>query len=205
MYTHTKRSLWITRWGATEAELQQKLPGDDLVLAAREQLTYAVTITTPGGAVWPWLVQIGQGRGGWYSYEWIENVLGAGIHNVDRIHPEWQNLKVGDTVRMYREGGGSPPYEVAALETERALILGQRLVDKAPAWGESWAFVLQKIDERSTRLIISERFSSSLPTALQVMNYLLTPGYFLMCRKMLLGIKQRAERTFPAQQQSRKK
>ena len=197
MSTHTERSLLITRWGATAAELRQKLPGDDLVPDAREQLTYAVTITTPVAAVWPWLVQIGQGRGGWYSYEWIENVLGAGIHNVDRIHPEWQNLKVGDMVRMYREGGGPPPYEVAALEPERALILGHRLVDKATAWGESWAFVLQKIDEGSTRLIMRERFSSSLPTALQVMNYILTPGYFIMCRKMLLGIKHRAERTFP--------
>ncbi len=161
MSTHTERSRWITRWGATEAELQQKLPGDDLVLDARERLTYAVTIKTPEAAVWPWLVQIGQGRGGWYSYEWIEHVLGAGIHNVDRIHPEWQNLKVGDTVRMYREGAGPPPYEVAALEPERALILGHRLLDKAPAWGESWAFVLQQIDERSTRLIIRERFLSS--------------------------------------------
>ena len=199
MSTDTKRSLWITRWGATEAELQQKLPGDDLVPEVCEQLTYAVTINTPQAAIWPWLVQIGQGRGGWYSFEWIENVLGADIHNVDRIHPEWQNLKVGDTVRMYREGAGPPPYEVAALEPERALILGHRLSDKAPIWGESWAFVLQQIDERSTRLIIRERFSSSLPTALQVMNYILTPGYFIMCRKMLLGIKQRAERTFPAE------
>jgi hypothetical protein len=108
-------------------------------------------------------------------------------------------------VRMYREGAGPPPYEVAALEPERMLILGHRLVDKAPAWGESWAFVLQKIDKRSTRLIIRERFSSSLPTALQVMNYILTPSYFIMCRKMLLGIKQRAERTIPAEEQSRKK
>src|SRR5215469_16427153 len=199
MSTHTERSRWITRWGATEVELQQKLPGDDLVPDARKRLTYAVTINTPEAAVWPWLVQIGQGRGGWYSYERIENMLGAGIHNVDHIHPEWQNLKVGDTVRMYREGGGPPPYEVAALEPEQALILGHRLVDKAPAWGESWAFVLQKIDEHSTRLIIRERFSSSLPVALQVMNYVLTPGYFIMCRKMLLGIKQRAERTFPSE------
>jgi hypothetical protein len=205
MSTHPERSLWITRWGTTATELKQKLPGDDLVPDAREPLTYAVTINTPGAAVWPWLVQIGQGPGGWYSYEWIENMLGAGSYNVDRIHPEWQNLKVGDLVRMYSEGGGPPPYEVAALEPERALLLGHRLVDKAPAWGESWAFVLQKIDERSTRLIIREKFSSSLPTALQVMNYILKPGYFIMCRKMLLGIKQRAERTFPAEQQSRKK
>jgi len=89
---------------------------------------------------------------------------------------------------------------VAALEPERALLLGHRLLDKATSWSESWAFVLQQIDERSTRLIIRERFSSSLPTALQVMNYLLTPGYFIMCRKMLLGVKQRAERTFLAEQ-----
>jgi hypothetical protein len=205
MSTHTERSRWITRWGTTEAERQKKLPGDDLVPDVREQLTYAVTIKTPEAAIWPWLVQLGQGRGGWYSYAWIENVLGAGIHNVDRIHPEWQHLQVGDTVRMYREGGGPPPYEVVALEPERALLLGHRLGAKAPVWGESWAFVLQRIDERSTRLMSRERFSASLPPALQVLNYFLTPGYFLMCRKMLLGIKQRAERTFPAEQQARKK
>jgi hypothetical protein len=122
-----------------------------------------------------------------------------------RIHPEWQNLKVGDMVRMYREGGGPPPYEIATLEPDRALILGHRLLDKASALSESWAFVLQKLDERSTRLIIRERFSSSLPTALRVMNYILTPGYFIMCRKMLLDVKQRAERTFLAEQQSWKK
>ena len=104
-------------------------------------------------------------------------------------------------VRMYRGGGGPPPYEVAALEPERALLLRHRLLAKASSWGESWAFVLQQIDEQSTRLIMRERYSSSMPTALQVMNYILTPGYFIMCRKMLLGVKQRTERTFPAEQE----
>jgi hypothetical protein len=139
---HVVVRSWITRWGTTETELQQRLPGDDLVPDVREQLTYAITINAKASAIWPWLVQIGQGRGGWYSYEWLENVLGADIHNVDRIYPEWQNLKVGDRVRMYREGSGPPPYEVAALEPERALVLGHRLGDQPTLWGESWAFVL---------------------------------------------------------------
>src|SRR6266571_6923577 len=92
---------------------------------------------------------------------------------------------------MYREGGGPPPYEVAAIEPERALILGHRLLGGNTLWGDRWAFVLQKIDERSTRLITHARWGSSLPTSLHVMNYILQPGYFIMYRKMLLGIKER--------------
>src|SRR6266571_6891877 len=101
---------------------------------------------------------------------------------------------------MYREGGGPPPYEVAAIEPERALILGHRLLGGNTLWGDRWAFVLQKIDERSTRLITHARWGSSLPTSLHVMNYILQPGYFIMYRKMLLGIKERAERTSPIEQ-----
>lgn len=183
----------LMNWGATAEELQQKLPGDDLVPDVHDQLTYAVTIDAPVAAIWPWLMQIGQGRGGWYSYEWLENAMGSDIHNADSIHPEWQNLEIGDLVRMYRKGGGPPPYQVAAIKPQRALIIGHRLLGGNELWGDSWAFVLQQIDERSTRLITRTRWGSSLPTSLHVINYILQPGYFIMYRKMLLGIKQRAE------------
>ncbi len=184
---------WMMSWGATADELQQKLPGDDLVAHPRSQTTMAITIHANVTAIWPWLAQMGQGRGGFYTYEWLENLLGCDIHNTDRIHSEWQAPKVGDLVRMYREGAGPPPYQIAAIEPEQALILGHPL-DNDANWGDSWTFALQKIDEQNTRLIMRLRTSSSLPTAMHVMNYTLEPGYFIMYRGMLLGIKERAER-----------
>lgn len=132
---------WMMRWRTTADEPQQKLPGDDLVAHPRSQTTMAITIHANVTAVWPWLVQMGQGRGGFYTYDWLENLLGCDIHNVDRIHSEWQAPKVGDLVRMYREGGGPPLYQIAAIEPEQALILGHPLDNNAD-WGDSWTFAL---------------------------------------------------------------
>jgi hypothetical protein len=187
---------WQRRWGATDDELQRTLPGDELVPNPKYQTTMALTIHAKPAVIWPWLAQIGQGRGGFYSYEWLENLMGAAIHNADRIHPEWQ-LQVGDFVRLYHEGGGPPPYQVAAIEPGQALILGHPL-DKASnsgaAWGDSWSFVLQPIDQQYTRLIMRMRTSPELPGYMHVVNNVLEPGYFIMFRGMLLGIKQLAER-----------
>jgi hypothetical protein len=189
---------WQRRWGATDDELRRTLLGDELVPNPKYQTALALTIQAKPAVIWPWLAQIGQGRGGFYSYKWIENLLGADIHNVDRIHPEWQ-LKVGDLVRMYHEGAGPPPYQVAAIEPGQALILGHPL-DKAStsgaAWGDSWSFVLQPIDQQNTRLIMRMRTSPEMPGYVHVINYVLEPGYFLMFRGMLLGIKQRAEHAY---------
>lgn len=186
---------WQRRWGATDDELQRTLPGDELVPNPKYQTTMAITIHAKPAATWPWLAQIGQGRGGFYSYEWIENLMGAAIHNADRIHPEWQ-LKVGDLVRLYHEGGGPPPYQIATIEPGQALILGHPL-DKASnsgaAWADSWSFILQPIDQQNTRLIMRMRTSPELPSYVHVINYVFEPGYFIMFRGMLLGIKQRAE------------
>lgn len=102
--------------------------------------------------------------------------------------------------KQYREGGGPSPYQVATIEPERALVIGHRLLGGSTTWAESWAFVLQKIDEQSTRLITRTKWVTSLPTSLHVMNYILQPGYFIIYRKMLLGIKERAERTLPTEQ-----
>jgi hypothetical protein len=86
-----------SRWGATDEEVRRSLPGDELVPTPRAQSTWAVTIEAPPERVWPWLVQMGQDRAGFYTYEWFENgLLRLNIHNVDRIVPEWQNITVGD-------------------------------------------------------------------------------------------------------------
>ena len=98
------------RWGATEAETLRPLPGDDLVLAPRVNATHAVTIQARSSNIWPWLAQIGQGRGGFYSYTWIERMIGADIENTDRILPEHQELKAGGTIPFFkgRWPAGSP-------------------------------------------------------------------------------------------------
>jgi hypothetical protein len=177
------------RWGATDDEVARLLPGDEIVPRPRKWSTRAITIAAPAEAVWPWLAQIGQGRGGLYSYDWLENLAGCEIHSTDRIIPELQNLQAGDVVRLGPEG--YPAYRVAAIELGRVLVL----VGEDPDMGaHSWAFVLEPIDEQTTRLIVRSR-DDYLPTLANVVIWRLItePVHFVMERKMLLGIKQRAE------------
>src|SRR5512136_565862 len=119
IYTYVIRP-WHLRWGTLDDEADRALPGDEWVPNARLCATHAVTIHAPLEQVWPWLVQIGQGRGGFYSYEFIENALGADIHNTDRILPEFQNLKMGDHVPLAQGGFGVP---VAILDAPHTLVL----------------------------------------------------------------------------------
>ncbi|HEX7974849.1 MAG TPA: hypothetical protein VF498_10600, partial [Anaerolineales bacterium] len=114
---------WHEAWGAGKTELARSLPGDDLVPQPKVNATHAITISAPASAVWPWLVQIGEGRGGFYSYTWIEKMMGANIENSERILPEYQQLKVGDIVPFYQKSG--PP--VAAIEPGRYLVIGGRI------------------------------------------------------------------------------
>lgn len=143
---------WHLRWGATDAEVHQTLPGDDFVKQPRYVSTHAVTIRAPAAAVWPWLVQMGQGRGGLYSYDWLENLVGCDIHSADRIIPELQNAEVGDTVRLVPEDSSFPlAFDVAVIEPERALVLrtpGDPDASMAAGYPDAtWAFVLSKLDE----------------------------------------------------------
>lgn len=170
---------WLLRWGATEHEAHQPLPGDDRVPHPWIESTRAVTIDAPSDAVWPWLAQIGQDRGGFYSYEWLENLAGCEMHNADRIHPEWQRRAVGDLVPLHPQAG----LKVTLFEPGRAIGL--------EGWG---AFVLEPIDEQRTRLLARSRSPRSWPA------FVLAPvgevPHFIMERKMLLGIKDRAERAW---------
>jgi hypothetical protein len=88
----------MARWGATDDELRRHLPGDDLIAGSRPTVTNVVTVDAPPEQVWPWIVQIGRGRAGFYTYTWIENLLGADIHNLDRIDPNLQALAIGDRI-----------------------------------------------------------------------------------------------------------
>ena len=168
---------WMRGWGATAAERESPLPGDELVPDPGGQSTRAVTIDAPVEEVWPWLAQLGQDRGGFYSYEWLENLAGCRMVNADRIHPEWQRREVGEKVYLHPANG----LEVTLFEPNRVLALRD--------WG---AFVVQPLGERRTRLLARNRRKRGLARA--AYSGLLELPHFLMERKMLLGIKERAER-----------
>jgi hypothetical protein len=172
-------------WGATAEEATRALPGDELLVDADIVATRAITIEAPPAAVWPWLVQIGPGRAGAYTYDWIENLFGLNMHSADRIHPEWQDLEVG---QVLRSGEDKPGMRIEILEPQRALVNRSETGD----W--VWAFVLVA-DNGSTRLISRNRISMTGAAAGQRLGMLvMEPGSLVMERKMLLGIKERAER-----------
>lgn len=198
----TASRRWHRTWGATRDEAARPLPGDELVSNADLQTTRAITIAASPDRVWPWLVQMGQGRGGLYSYEWVENLLGAQIHNLDRIDQELQQLAVGDPIRLTPEVylGRIPGqyYGVREIHPGEALVLLQEL----PSGGlSSWSFVLRPHPSGQTRLIVRARSSPPPSAAATVARaielLLLEPGYFVMERGMLRGIKARAERASP--------
>ena len=180
---------WYLRWGASPEEVNMPLPGDEQVPDPRLQSTRAISIHAPAAEVWPWLVQMGQGRGGLYSYEILENLANCDMHNADHILPEHQNLQVGDKVRLSQDEN-VPAFVVRGVEPGRAIILGG---DDPPT---TWAFVLEPIDEHSTRLIIRYRQDFE-PTLGNVIGWRVftEPIHFNMERKMLQGIKVRVEAT----------
>jgi len=175
---------WMTNWGSTAAERQMALPGDNLIPVGAGQSTKAITINAPPDIVWQWLVQIGQDRAGFYSYTWLENILGADIHNADEIHPEWQHLAVGDGAwRMlppdYLWGVGKDSVrQVLISEPGHTLVLEM--------WG---AHVIVPINEHTSRLIVR---GQAVPAGL-VTTMVVEPVVFTMERRMLLGLKARAE------------
>jgi len=177
---------WRTRWGATDAEVKKKLPGDELLPHPNWGFTHAVTIKASAAEVWPWLVQMGQGRGGFYSYEFLENLVGCDIHNADRIIPEFQSLQVGESIKLHPKA----PVPVAIVEPEHALVLHYEA-----DFSSNWMWVLGKVDERTTRLISrwSGDYGPGLKNRLSYGPCFMEPIEFNMSRKMLLGIKQRAE------------
>jgi hypothetical protein len=181
---------WYLTWGATAEEASARLPGDELLTDPDIRSTRAVTIEAPPSAVWPWLVQMGSGRGGAYTYDWIENLFGLGMRSADEILPRFQHLAVGDVLPV---GPTGPGMLVKIIEPERTLAF--RSVDGA--W--VWAFHLRP-DPAGTRLISRNRIATpdaAWPARI-VNRIVMEPGSLVMERKMLLGIKERAERARPA-------
>lgn len=179
------------QWGTTPDERVATLPGDELAPNARYRIDHAITIHAPANAVWPWIAQLGQDRGGFYSYDWLERLIGDDIHNADRIHPEWQQRQPGDFVRATQPdylGGrfGALGWSVVDVVPERALILRD--------WG---AFVVQPVNDTTSRLIVRTR-GAGQPNMVSLLAGPLTvfvfePAHFMMQRAMLQGIRDRAE------------
>jgi hypothetical protein len=178
-------------WGATGQESDGRLAGDDLIANPDVIATRAITIRASADQVWPWIAQLGQGRGGFYTYDFLENLAGCDIHSADRIHPEWQDVAVGDEVNLYPEG----PLDVAVLEPGRSLVIrGAVPMGRVPPpYDFTWAFVVQKQSEGTTRLLVRERYAYTRRWA----PLLVEPAAvvsFVMSQKMLRRIRDRAER-----------
>jgi len=182
------------RWGATDDELRMPLPGDELLQAPNLTATRAISIAAPPSAVWPWLTQLGQNRGGFYSYDWLENLVGLGIHSADAIEPELQVRSVGDEVNL----APGAALLVAALDDGRALVLsvGVNGIDGTIAEAPfqfTCAFVLPPQPDASTRLVVRERYvyltgwTGALVEPVEMVSWVMT-------ERMLRGIRDRAER-----------
>jgi hypothetical protein len=190
-------------WGATPQEASGPLPGDELVPAPRLQSTRAVTIAAPPAVVWPWLLQLGSGRGGMYSYDFLENAVGLKMHSADRILTEFQQLAVGDAIPL-APGFGIP---VRRLEDGAVLALGGAMDPRTgqPAPEDTtgtrlamgWTLVLQPLGASSTRLLSRTRYDYSPMILGLPLRVVLEPVQFLMERRMLLGIRARVERRRP--------
>jgi hypothetical protein len=183
---HRYLRAWVLTWGATAEEVARRLPGDELLEDADIVATRGIEIHAPPSAVWPWLVQMGPGRAGAYTYDWIENLFGLNMHSADRIVPEWQQLQVGDVLRSREDRVGM---RVEILAPDRVLS------NRSEAGDWVWTFVLEP-GTRSTRLISRNRIAMKGAAAGQRLGMLvMEPGSLVMERKMLVGIKQRAERS----------
>jgi hypothetical protein len=198
--TTTRR--WHQHWGATDQEITQPLPGDDLIPAPKLGSTHAITIHAPANQVWPWLAQMGYGdRAGTYSYDPFERRAGR---NLDRLDPDIPPLTAGGTMPF----APGMPMTVAVADPPHALVLWQvtssgKATDPTGPWGDdhvawTWAFILEPIDPATTRLLIRMRVSYQ-PVAKwgPYMWLLVEPAHFIMGRRQLLGLRERAEAARP--------
>jgi hypothetical protein len=177
---------WMNHWGAAPSDLARVMAGDSLLPDPMYSGTTAITVNATPEHIWPWLVQIGYQRGGLYSYDWLDRLFGyLDRPSVTRILPEFQNLAVGDTIPM----GQGPSWPVAAVEPGRALVLDMRNMS---SFDWVWQFGLYPIDETRTQLVSRSCVRAQNIWA-RLLTYVIEPAGFVMTRRMLLGIKQRAE------------
>jgi hypothetical protein len=191
----------LSRWGATDEEVAGPFPGADLVPGGERGATMAVTIEAPPRRVWPWLVQMGCDRAGWYSWDLLDN---GGVPSADRIHPEWQAISVGD--RLASTPSGSAWFEVAAVEPERFLALRAPLDLRGRPFDTAgprprfytdsvWSFQLKELRDDRTRLVVSG-YQAARPRMLALIgNFLFwEPTHVVMQARQFANLKRRAER-----------
>ena len=191
----------ILRWGATDEEVDREYPGAELIPGGERTATMAVTIEAPPVRVWSWLVQMGTDRAGWYSWDRLDNY---GRASADRIHPEWQEISLGD--RFAATSDGSYSWEVAALEPERFLGLrwssdlrGRPFDPAATGRPDSytdslWAFLLDELPGGRTRLVVSGYWALRPAWLLPLAFVLLEPAHWIMQMRQFQNLKPRVER-----------
>ena len=192
----------LRRWGATAEEVSRTLPGDDLVASPLYTTTHAITVRAPAADVWPWLVQIGQNRGGFYTYDALENIAGLKVRSADRVHPEWQDLRAGEDY-LTLDPDEAMKMTIAVFEPPHAFVVRSGAPGEPPqeagdffrgelAW--TWGFYLEHDETGATRLIVRSRaaWRRTVPTAF-ARALLLEPAHFIMEQGMLRGIRDRAE------------
>jgi hypothetical protein len=186
---------WQLRWGATSQEAGEPLPGDDLITRPGLTATRGITVGAPADQVWPWIAQLGQGRGGFYSYDFLENLAGCDIHSAGQIVPEWQDVEIGDQISLAPQVA----LAVALLERGRSLVLrgGVPMGNTPPPYDFTWAFVLREELPGTTRLLVRERYAYTRPWARLLVEPVEAVS-FVMSQKMLRGIRDRAERSAAA-------
>jgi hypothetical protein len=192
----------LLRWGASDEEVRQPYPGAELIPDGRRSATMAVTVDAPPSRVWPWLVQMGCDRAGWYSWDRLDN---GGMRSAEQIHPEWQTISVGDCLAS--TPNGRTWFEVAALEPERFLGLRASIDLRTGTSFDSrgrrprfyidalWGFDLKELPAGRTRLVVSG-YASARPRALQLIADLLfwEPAHWIMQTRQFANLKRRAER-----------
>ena len=177
---------WMNQWGAAPSDLTRVMAGDSLLAEQTYSGTTAIVVNARPEHIWPWLVQIGYQRGGLYSYDWLDRLFGyLDRPSATRILPEFQHLAVGDRIPL----GRGPSWPVAVVEPNRALVLDMR---KMGGLDWVWQFGLYPVDETRTRLISRSRVRAHAVWA-RLLTHMIEPAGFLMTRRMLLGLKQRAE------------
>lgn len=174
-------------WGADDHELARAMRGDDYVARPDYRTTLAITVDAPAHCIWPWLVQMGYQRGGLYSYDWLDRLFGyLDRPSADRVLPQFQELSAGDVIPI----GHGPGFPVKRVERNRALVLG----GEANGFAWTWELGLRSTNGWQTRLISRNRARVPSSIGWKLFMLVLEPAAFVMTRRMLLGIKRRAER-----------
>jgi hypothetical protein len=184
--TVTLLTPWMDRWGATDEEIAAAFPGDELLPQPLDFVNRAVSIHASPEYIYPWIMQLDAEKGGWYSYDWLETyVIQCPMQNADELHEEWMEREVGDVVKMCPGESCPPPYIVAQIIPNEAIVMGHQEDGK---WVDIYQFVIVPQNDGSSRLILRTRTN-------MVGGFwnIIHPGAFVMERKMLLGIKERAE------------